>query len=142
MLERVKLGTGIFDQTFFMYFEDVDLGWRCRLAGYTARYVPSAVVYHAFRGSSNRRGSDFVALHCARNRVRTLLKNASVRHLARSTRRLLRDLIWVSKRRKLSVFSDYAAAVRDGLRQRGAVASMSRVSKLTLESEWLRRRTG
>ena len=34
MLDEVKLASGFFDRTFFMYFEDVDLGWRCRLAGW------------------------------------------------------------------------------------------------------------
>jgi GT2 family glycosyltransferase len=140
MLERVELDTGIFDQSFFMYFEDVDLGWRCRLAGYTARYVPSAVVYHAFRGSSSRRGDDFVALHCARNRVRTLLKNASLRHLLRSAPRMLRDLIWLSRRRGFATVFDYARACASGLRQRGVVRDLSRVGKAELEAVWLRPR--
>ena len=42
MLEAVRLPSGVFDRSFFMYLEDVDLGWRCRLAGWQAEYVPSA----------------------------------------------------------------------------------------------------
>jgi GT2 family glycosyltransferase len=42
MLEDV----GLFDADFFAYAEDTDLGWRARLAGWKARYVPEAVVYH------------------------------------------------------------------------------------------------
>lgn len=38
--------TGGFDESIFMYCEDVDLSWRVRLAGYDIQYVPKAVTYH------------------------------------------------------------------------------------------------
>jgi len=38
---------GGFDETQWMYAEDVDLGWRLRHAGWSARYVPQAEVLHA-----------------------------------------------------------------------------------------------
>jgi GT2 family glycosyltransferase len=37
---------GPFDETFFMYCEDVDLNWRAQLAGWRCWYTPAAVVYH------------------------------------------------------------------------------------------------
>ena len=37
---------GGFDETFFAFFEDVDLAWRARGHGWRALYVPGAVVYH------------------------------------------------------------------------------------------------
>jgi GT2 family glycosyltransferase len=47
-LEAVKLGVSeYFDDDFFAYWEDFDLSWRLRLAGYTCHYVPGAVVSHA-----------------------------------------------------------------------------------------------
>jgi len=39
---------GGFDGSFFLYMEDADLSLRARLAGYRCRYVPAAVVYHAY----------------------------------------------------------------------------------------------
>jgi len=42
MLEQI----GLFDEDFFAYAEDTDLGWRARLAGWKAFFVPEAVVYH------------------------------------------------------------------------------------------------
>jgi GT2 family glycosyltransferase len=45
------LGVGGFDERFFAYLEDVDLGLRLRLAGWTCRYEP-AVTLHASEGSS------------------------------------------------------------------------------------------
>jgi GT2 family glycosyltransferase len=45
------LGVGGFDERFFAYLEDVDLGLRLRLAGWGCRYVPT-VAAHASEGSS------------------------------------------------------------------------------------------
>jgi GT2 family glycosyltransferase len=42
MLEEI----GLFDEDFFAYAEDTDLGWRARLARWKSYYVPEAVVYH------------------------------------------------------------------------------------------------
>lgn len=47
-LELVKLYKDeYYDPDFFAYWEDLDLSWRLQLAGFSAKYVPSAVVYHA-----------------------------------------------------------------------------------------------
>jgi GT2 family glycosyltransferase len=43
---------GLFDEEFFSHCEDVDLGFRARLAGYTCVYVPSAIVYHHGGGTA------------------------------------------------------------------------------------------
>lgn len=42
MLEDI----GLFDEDFFLLYEDVDLSFRAQLKGYKCRYVPDAVVYH------------------------------------------------------------------------------------------------
>lgn len=42
----VVVGLGGFDDGFFCYVEDIDLGFRIRLAGYSCRYVPRAEVVH------------------------------------------------------------------------------------------------
>jgi GT2 family glycosyltransferase len=42
---------GGFDERLFLYLEDVDLGLRLRLAGWTCRYEPRAVARHAGEGS-------------------------------------------------------------------------------------------
>lgn len=38
--------TGGFDESIFMYCEDVDLSWRIRLAGFEIQYVPKAISAH------------------------------------------------------------------------------------------------
>lgn len=37
---------GLFDEDFFLLYEDVDLSFRAQLKGYKCCYVPEAVVYH------------------------------------------------------------------------------------------------
>ncbi len=65
---------GGFDEQFFCYFEDVDLGFRLRLCGYRCMYVPSAVVEHVSSGLTGYR-SDFAVYHGERNAVWTFVKD-------------------------------------------------------------------
>ena len=66
---------GGFDQDFFCYVEDVDLGFRLRLAGYKSLYVPEAVVSHIGSGTSGGQHSDFSIYYGHRNLVWTFVKN-------------------------------------------------------------------
>lgn len=45
---------GLFDEKFFMYFEDVDFSFRAQLAGYKIRYTPKATAYHKISASTNK----------------------------------------------------------------------------------------
>jgi len=65
---------GGFDEQYFCYFEDVDLGFRLRLRGHRCLYVHSAVVRHVSSASSGYR-SDFAVYHGERNAVWTFVKN-------------------------------------------------------------------
>jgi hypothetical protein len=59
---------------FFAYGEDLDLSFRARLAGYTCRYVPKAVVYHKINQTVGT-DSDFLLYHTRRNIEYTYCKN-------------------------------------------------------------------
>ena len=65
---------GGFDEDFFCYLEDVDLGFRMRLFGWEARHVPAALCYHAGSALTGRR-SDFSTYYGQRNMVWTFVKN-------------------------------------------------------------------
>jgi GT2 family glycosyltransferase len=65
---------GGFDEEFFCYFEDVDLGFRLRLAGKRCLYVPDAVVDHVGSGIVGTY-SDFQLYHGNRNQIWTFVKN-------------------------------------------------------------------
>jgi GT2 family glycosyltransferase len=71
MLEDV----GMFDETFFNYYEDTDLSWRMRLRGWKVIYEPRAVVHHVHAGTSGE-WSPFFTFHVDRNRLFMILKNA------------------------------------------------------------------
>lgn len=66
---------GYFDERHFAYLEDVDIGYRAKIAGYENCYEPSAVVYHKGSGSSGSRYNKFKVLHSGRNNVYLIYKN-------------------------------------------------------------------
>jgi len=66
---------GGFDERLFCYCEDVDLGYRLRLAGMASWVVPDAVVRHVGSASSGGPRSDFAVFHGSRNRVWVFIKN-------------------------------------------------------------------
>jgi GT2 family glycosyltransferase len=66
---------GGFDEDYFCYVEDVDLGFRLRLAGYRCLYVPESVALHVGSGTTGGQHSDFALYHGHRNLVWTYVKN-------------------------------------------------------------------
>ena len=142
MLDEMRLPSGWFDATYFMYFEDVDLGWRCRLAGWKARYVPDPIVEHVFQASSRKRGRHFVTIHCMRNRVRTLMKNASWRMVLRSLPRTASDLLWLLQHAGGTALAGWLEAAGGALRQRSEVTRRLRTPRRALERQWMRTEPG
>jgi GT2 family glycosyltransferase len=65
---------GLFDEDFFLVFEDVDLSLRAQLAGHRCLYIPDAVVYH-HRGASTASASEEVILRSWRNHIWVAGKN-------------------------------------------------------------------
>jgi GT2 family glycosyltransferase len=65
---------GGFDERYFCYLEDVDLGFRLRLRGHRCLYVPDALVHHVGSGMTGR-ASDFSTYHGHRNLVWTFVKD-------------------------------------------------------------------
>lgn len=68
------LQMGGFDERFFCYCEDVDLGYRLRLIGEATLFVPQAVVSHVGSAILGAR-SDFALYHGTKNRLWLLIKN-------------------------------------------------------------------
>lgn len=76
MIDRdLFLGMGGFDEDFFCYCEDADLGYRLRLDGQAVRLVPDAVVVHEGSVSTGGRRSDFSVFHGVRNRIWLFVKD-------------------------------------------------------------------
>ncbi|MEV6441666.1 glycosyltransferase [Amycolatopsis sp. NPDC051716] len=78
---------GGFDERFFMFYEDVDLGWRLNLRGWRVRYVPASQAFHRHHGTmaavdAPETGRETFLLE--RNALAALYKNLSDETLARA----------------------------------------------------------
>jgi GT2 family glycosyltransferase len=64
---------GLFDESFFLYGDDAELGLRGRIAGWECAFAPDAVAYHHYSRSVGAY-STLKAFHVERNRVWVLMK--------------------------------------------------------------------
>ncbi len=76
------LRAGGFDERFFMFYEDVDLGWRINLLGFDVRYVPSSLAFHRHHVTMKKFGSYRETYLLERNALLSLYKNLSDELLA------------------------------------------------------------
>ncbi|MEO0250357.1 MAG: glycosyltransferase family 2 protein [candidate division WOR-3 bacterium] len=72
---KVFLEAGGFDEDYFAFFEDADLGWRLWVLGYTVKYAGQAVVYHHHHGSWRQVSERYRQKLYERNTLATILKN-------------------------------------------------------------------
>ena len=104
-LEKLRIGGEYYDEDFFMFWEDFDIGWRAGLLGLQAWFAPTAIVYH-FRSATlpRSRWSRFslalarpapLRCHLLKNRYLTLIKNFRWRRdWVRLPFMLFKDLLW------------------------------------------------
>jgi len=71
---RMLCEIGLFDQDFFAYYEDIDLGFRGQLAGWKAAYEPRAIVHHRIHATSSRI-PNFTRYHTHKNAIYVYHKN-------------------------------------------------------------------
>ncbi len=69
------VNSGGFDEDFFCYTEDVDLGFRMRLFGSRCLYIPQSVAYHVGSGTTDGQHGNFATYHGHRNLVWVFVKN-------------------------------------------------------------------
>jgi len=87
MLEEI----GLFDESFGSYYEDAELSWRAYKAGWKAKYVPTALVYHKRYGTSgkNKALEKEIKSQAILNIIRTIRRHATAKQKLRIT------LIWI-----------------------------------------------
>lgn len=71
LIRAISVNKAFFDRKMFMYYEDVDLDWRARLAGFHCWYTPKATAIHPGGGFRKK-----FAIEALGNRYRGVLKNA------------------------------------------------------------------
>ena len=73
---------GLLDEDFFIYYEDTDLSWRARLAGWKVFYSPEALVRHIHCGT-NTEWSPFFIYLTERNRLAMVFKDGTWSQISR-----------------------------------------------------------
>ena len=101
MIDRALfLKLGGFDEFFFCYSEDVDLGYRLQLAGEPTLLVPSAVIRHVGSASTGGRKSEFAVFHGTRNRFYVVYKDTPAILLPIVVPLHLMGVVYISSRRE------------------------------------------
>ena len=88
---------GLFDERFFVIFEDVDLSWKIRLKGYSSFQVPSSVVYHkrgVSAGSRTRKPSRTIRYYNIKNWLIIAIRYYPSPLTHHTLRRFLHNLLW------------------------------------------------
>jgi N-acetylglucosaminyl-diphospho-decaprenol L-rhamnosyltransferase len=78
----------LLDPDYFLYYEDLELGWRRRRAGLATTYAPRSLVRHAV-GAAGRESSPLFRYHVGRNRALTSLRHGDAVLAARAVAVLL-----------------------------------------------------
>lgn len=95
LFERV----GGFDEDFFAYYEDADLGWRLWVLGYSVLFVPRAVCYHHHSATSRVFPREQIRMLQVRNPLLTVLKN----YEAANVERVLLSSVLLAANRALEI---------------------------------------
>ena len=139
---RYLADVGLFDERFFLYYEDTDLSWRGRTRGWRYGYVPDAMVRHVHAASTGE-GSPVFQHYVERNRLLMLTRVAP------------RDLAWRALWRYLLVTLSYARRdivgpvlrlhrpnVEQVRRRLGSLAGFAWLAPAMLRDRWrIRRRS-
>jgi len=79
----VFLDAGGFDEDYFAYFEDTDLGWRLWVLGYQVMLAAQSIVYHVQHGFWKGEPSDKKLILYERNALCSIVKNYEEENLQR-----------------------------------------------------------
>ena len=92
----------MFDEDFFMYYEDVDLSFRAQLAGWKVRFTPEAIAYHKV-GASSKKVPGLAVYNTFKNLPLVFIKNVP------------RQLFWyIGIRFFITYWLIFASAIRRG----------------------------
>ncbi len=140
MLDEV----GLFDETFFLYCEDTDLGLRGRRAGWECAYVAGATVLHGYSHSAGR-ASPLKAYYVERNRLYTAIKNLPFGMLLKAPFYAVARYFWhvvsmLEGRGKVAEFrqAGYSAALLPFLVLRAHASALLRLPYLISERRRIR----
>lgn len=136
---------GLFDELYFLYCEDTDLGLRAQWAGWECTYVPDAIVEHQYSYSSGR-ASPLKAYYVERNRLYTAIKNLPLTMLARAPLMAMARYFWhavlmIQGRGKAAEFrrAGFSAMLLPFLVVRAHASALFRMPRLLAERRKIRK---
>lgn len=111
--KRIFNKIGGFDEDYFIFVEETDLGWRCWLAGYQVILCPSSIVYHHFSATKSVVDEKFnnylVRFHGTKNYILTLYKNLSTGYLIKILP--LHIILWLGLSFYLTLTGNFQSSV-------------------------------
>lgn len=107
---------GPFDESLFMYCEDIDLNWRAQRAGWRCIYTPASVVYHHLSATG---GGPLASYHVGRNTLRVLARH----YPAKLFRRRWRSIVAAQSRVAWDALKSWRGAAARA-RLRGQLAGL------------------
>jgi GT2 family glycosyltransferase len=108
---------GLFDEMHFAYLEDIDVGYRAKIAGYYNRYCPTAQVYHVGSGTSGSKYNAFKVRLAARNNVYLNYKNMPAPQLLVNSLPIAAGIFGKYMFfRKLGFTKEYVGGILEGIR--------------------------
>jgi len=125
---EIYRAAGGFDERFFMFYEDVDFGWRLNLLGHRVRYVPGSIAYHRHHASIKKFGQYRENYLLERNALMSMYKNYGDELLART----LPAAMALAVRRGLARGGDDTAVLDLGRSTVGDESERVEVAKQTL----------
>ena len=84
---------GYFDEQHFAYLEDIDMGYRAKIYGYTNYFIPSARVYHMGSATTGSRYNELKVRLSARNSIYVAYKNMPLGQLILNSPLLLAGIL-------------------------------------------------
>jgi GT2 family glycosyltransferase len=106
-VEKLQLDNQLYDEDFFIFWEDFDLGWRAELLGIRKMFIPELRLYH-YRSATLKKNllakislalarDSEIKFHLVKNRYLTLIKNFRWQRFWWTCPFILvKDIIWVS----------------------------------------------
>ena len=108
---------GFFDEMHFAYLEDIDVGYRARIAGYDNIYCPAAVVYHVGSGTSGSKYNSFKVKLAARNNVYLNYKNMPLLQLIINVVPITAGIfLKIGFFKKIGYEKDYLEGLKEGIK--------------------------
>lgn len=86
---------GLFDESYFMYFEEVDFAFRAQFLGYKSVFCPQAIVFHKHKATAKKK-PQYIEYWQFRNMTQTIIKDFPTLIILRNFRWLKIILVYLN----------------------------------------------